>query len=255
MPGPQIFSLDGRVAVVTGGSRGIGRAISHALAQAGARVAGSSRKADACETVAEEIHAAGGEAMSAPGNAGRLEDIVRITSDVMTRWGRIDILVNNAATNPHFGPLLECSEAAFDKVIEVNLKGPWLFTREAVNAWMGEHGGSVIMVASIGGIRSEGLIGAYNASKAALINMTKSLAKELGPSGIRVNAIAPGLIRTDFARVLVETPEIHDRSIARTALHRVGEPHEMAGAVVWLASDAGSYTTGTTIVMDGGTTA
>ena len=255
MPGPQIFSLDGRVAVVTGGSRGIGRAISHALAQAGARVAVSSRKADACETVVEEIHAAGGEAMSAPGNAGRLEDIVGITSAVMARWGRIDILVNNAATNPHFGPLLECSEAAFDKVIEVNLKGPWLFTREAVNAWMGEHGGSVIMVASIGGIRSEGLIGAYNASKAALINMTKSLAKELGPRGIRVNAIAPGLIRTDFARVLVETPEIHDRSIARTALHRVGEPHEMAGAVVWLASDAGSYTTGTTIVMDGGTTA
>ena len=255
MPGPDIFALDGRVALVTGGSRGIGRSIGHALARAGARVAVSSRKAEACEKVVDEIHVAGREAMAAPGNAGRLEDILRITSDVMARWGRIDILVNNAATNPHFGPMLDCPESAFDKVIEVNLKGPWLFTREAVRAWMGDHGGSVINVASIGGIRSEGLIGAYNASKAALINMTKSLSKELGPCGIRVNAIAPGLIRTDFARVLVETPEIHDRSIERTALHRVGEPDEMAGAVVWLASDAASYTTGTTIVMDGGTTA
>jgi NAD(P)-dependent dehydrogenase (short-subunit alcohol dehydrogenase family) len=249
------FSLEGRVALVTGGSRGIGRSISLALADAGARVAVSSRKAEACDQVVAEIQAAGGEAITAAGNAGRAEDIVRVVDQVMSSLGRLDILVNNAATNPQFGPILDAEESVFDKVLEVNLKGPWRLTREAVRAWMGEHGGSIVNVASVGGLRSEGFLGVYNASKAALINMTRTLARELAPRGIRVNAIAPGLIRTDFARVLVETPEIRERLTSQSALGRVGEPDEMAGAVVWLCSDAASYVTGTCVILDGGVTA
>jgi len=255
MPTPSRFSLEGRVALVTGGSRGIGRAISLALAEAGARVTVSSRKADACDAVVAEIGGAGGEAMTAAGHAGRPEDISRVVAATMERWGRLDILVNNAGTNPQFAPLTQGEASAFDKVLEVNLKGPWLLTTEAVNAWMGAHGGSVINVASVGGVRPDPMLGMYSASKAALINMTRALARELGPQGIRVNVIAPGLIRTDFARVLVETPEIHDRAVARTCLGRLGEPDEMAGAVVWLASDAASYVTGALIVLDGGATA
>jgi dehydrogenase/reductase SDR family member 4 len=254
MPQRSRFSLDGKVALVTGGSRGIGRAISLALAEAGARVTVSSRKAEACEAVVAEVTAAGGEAMAAPGHAGRPEDISRVVAATMDRWGRLDILVNNAGTNPQFGPLTQGELSAFEKVLEVNLKGPWLLTKEAVAAWMGAHGGSIINVASVGGIRPGPLLGMYNASKAALINMTQSLARELGPVGIRVNAIAPGLIRTDFAKILVETPEIRDRTVAMTSLGRIGEPDEMAGAVVWLASDAASYVTGTVIVLDGGAT-
>ncbi len=254
MPTPAPFSLEGRVALVTGGSRGIGRACVLALAEAGAVVAINSRKQDACDRVADEVTAAGGRALAVAGNAGSAEDVDRIVGTVVDQLGRLDILVNNAATNPQFASLVDTDERAFDKVVQVNLKGPWLFTRAAVKAWMGEHGGSVINVASIGGLRPEVFMGAYNASKAALINLTGTLSKELGP-GIRVNAIAPGLIRTDFARVLVETPEIHDRLVEHTSLKRVGEPHEMAGAVVWLASDSSSYVTGSTIVLDGGVTA
>lgn len=254
MPTPAQFSLDGRVALVTGGSRGIGRACALALAEAGARVAVTSRKLEACQAVAAEIEAAGGESLAVAGNAGVSDDVERIVGAVMERFGQLDVLVNNAGTNPQFATLVDTEERAFDKVLAVNLKGPWLFTRAAVRSWMGEHGGSVINVASVGGIKPEPMIAAYNASKAALINLTGAFAKELGP-GIRVNALAPGLVRTDFARVLVETPEIHDRLVAHTPLGRVGEPHEMAGAVVWLASDAASYVTGTTIVVDGGATA
>ena len=253
MPSSDPFSLDGRAALVTGGSRGIGRACVLALAAAGARVAVSSRKADACEAVVDEVRAAGGDAVAVPGNAGRAEEVDRVVAQTMEKLGRLDVLVNNAATNPEFATLSDTSEAAFDKVFAVNLKGPWMFTRAAAKAWMSAHGGSVVNVASIGGIHPDPFMGAYSASKAALISLTGSFAKELGPT-VRVNAIAPGLIRTDFARVLVETPQIHDRLVERTALHRVGEPAEMAGVVVWLASDASSYVTGSTIVLDGGAT-
>jgi NAD(P)-dependent dehydrogenase (short-subunit alcohol dehydrogenase family) len=249
------FSLSGRVALVTGGSRGIGRSVSLALAEAGARVAVSSRKEPACAAVVSEIEERGGEAIAVPGNVGREEDAVSVVTTVMERWGRLDILVNNAGTNPEFGPIVGTSLAAVDKIFDVNLKGPLVFTREAVRAWMGEHGGSVINVASEAGIRPDPFIGVYSSSKAALINLTRGLARELGPRGIRVNALAPGLVRTDFARVLVETPEIHDRAVALTALGRVGEPEEMAGAVLWLASDAATYVTGAVISVDGGSTA
>jgi dehydrogenase/reductase SDR family protein 4 len=246
------FSLAGRVALVTGGSRGIGRAVSLALADAGARVAVSSRKQDACAAVVAEIEERGGEAMSAPGHAGRAEDAARVVGEVMERWGRLDVLVNNAATNPEFGPLLSHSEGAVDKTFEVNLKGPLNFTREAVQAWMGEHGGSVVNLASIAGLSPDQGMGAYSASKAALISVTRSLARDLGPQGIRVNAIAPGVVRTDLARMLVETPEIRDRILERSALGRIAEPDEIAGPVLWLASDAASYVTGAVILVDGG---
>ena len=246
------FSLAGRVALVTGGSRGIGRSISLALADAGARVAVCSRKPPACAAVVAEIEERGGEAMAAPGNAGSAEDATRIVAEVMERWGRLDVLVNNAATNPEFGPLLSNSQAGVDKTFAVNLMGPLNFTREAVRVWMGEHGGSVVNLASIAGLAPDPGMGAYAASKAAVISTTRSLARDLGPAGIRVNAVAPGVVRTDFARVLVETPEILDRILERSALGRVAEPDEIAGPVLWLASDAASYVTGAVILVDGG---
>jgi NAD(P)-dependent dehydrogenase (short-subunit alcohol dehydrogenase family) len=249
------FSLQGRAALVTGGSRGIGRAIAIALASAGASVAVSSRKAEACQAVVDDIAAAGGTAISVPGHAGRAEDIQRIVDQTMSAFGRLDILVNNAATNPEFGPLVDASEAAFDKVHDVNVKGPWLFARAAHRAWLGEHGGTILNIASIGGLRSEPFLGAYGATKASLVSLTKTMAREMGGQGIRVNAIAPGLIRTDFARVLVETPAIHDRAVASTCLGRVGEPDEIAGAALFLVSDAASYVDGTVLVVDGGTLA
>ena len=249
------FSLEGRVALVTGGSRGIGRAIALALAAAGARVAVSSRKAEACQAVVDEISAAGGSGLAVPGHAGRADEIERTVGTVMQELGRLDILVNNAATNPQFGPLVDTTETAFDKVNEVNVKGPWLFAREASRAWMGENGGNILNIASIGGLKSEPFLGAYGATKAALVSLTKTMAREMGRQGIRVNAIAPGLIRTDFARVLVETPEIHDRAVAATCLGRVGEPDEIGAAALFLCSDAASYVTGTVLVVDGGTLA
>ena len=246
------FSLAGRVALVTGGSRGIGRAVCLALADAGARVAVSSRKPPACAAVVAEIEERGGEAMAAPGNVGSAEDAVRVVDEVVGRWGRLDVLVNSAAANPEFGPVLSVSQAAIDKTFQVNISGPLNFTREAVRAWMGDHGGSVINLSSIAGLAPDPGMGPYAAAKAAVISLTRSLARDLGPQGVRVNAIAPGVVRTDFARFLVETPEIRDRILERSALGRVAEPDEIAGPALWLASDAASYVTGAVILVDGG---
>ena len=249
---PVSFRLDERVALVTGGSRGIGRAIAHALAAQGAAVAVASRKAEACAQVVAEIEAEGGRALSAPGNVGHPDDCRAMVEQVMSRWGRLDILVNNAATNPQFGPLLSADEGQIDKIWEVNVKGAWRLCRLSVDAWMAGHGGSIINIASVGGIRPDPLIAAYGASKAALISITRALAVELGPQGVRVNAIAPGLVRTDFSRVLWENPELRERTTATTALRRVAEPEEIAGAAVFLASDAASFVTGSVLAVDGG---
>jgi len=250
----QRFRLDGRTALITGASRGIGRSIAVAMAQAGATVVVCARKPEGLDEVVAEINDSGGTAHSVTGNVGRAEDGEAIVRTVMERAGRLDILVNNAATNPQFGPLIDAEESAIDKIFDVNVKAPLRLIRAAHAAWMGANGGSIINMSSVAGITPEPLAGAYNASKAALISLTKTLAKELAPSGIRVNAIAPGLVETRFARVLIETDSIHDHIVSQTALSRHAQPDEIAGAAIYLASDAASYVTGSVLVVDGGWT-
>jgi dehydrogenase/reductase SDR family member 4 len=247
----SIFDLSGKVALVTGATRGIGASAARALAASGARVVVCARSADACDEAAAEITASGGEAHAVVGNVGKEDDIARVVAAAGERWGRLDILVNNAGASPEFAAIADFTARSFDKAFAVNVQGPLWLTREAVRNGLGK-GGSVINVVSVAGLRAEPFMGIYSASKAAMISATRTLARELGPAGIRVNAIAPGVIRTDFSKLLVETPSIHDRVVDTTALGRIGEPDEIAGAVVWLASDSASYVTGSTVVIDGG---
>ncbi len=251
----SLFSLEGKVAIITGASRGIGEAIARAFAAAGARVVLAARKAEALTSVAEGIVSAGGEACAVPCHTGKAEDLDRLFAEAVSAFGKVDVLVNNAATNPYFGPMLGIEPAAWAKTFEVNLEGYYNATRRLV-AHLTERqaGGAIVNMASVAGIGGAPMQGVYGATKAAVISMTQTLAVELGTAGIRVNAIAPGLIRTRFASALIDSPEISGRIVERTPLGRVGKPVEVAGAAVFLASDAASFITGHTLVVDGGLT-
>ena len=241
--------LDGKTAIVTGASRGIGRAIAERFAGAGAHVMLSSRKAEALEEVAEGIRSAGGRAEIHAAHAGKPEDLDALVAAALERLGGCDILVNNAATNPYMGPTVEIDLPRHDKTWEVNFRGPLYLLERVHEAWMKEHGGSILNIASVGGLKSEPLIGVYNTTKAALIHLTKTLASELGP-GVRVNAIAPGLVKTDMARALWETHEDHYAS--QLPLGRLGVPDDIANGALFLTSEAASWVTGITLVIDGG---
>jgi len=249
------FSLEGKVAVVTGGSRGIGESIARAFAEHGATVVISSRKQEGCDAVANSINESGGKAVAIACHAGNSQAIEALFDRVDKELGGVDILVNNAATNPFFGPAADIPESAFDKTVEVNIKGYFVMIQRATPQMKKKGGGSIINVASIAGIRPGPNEVTYALTKAAVLNMTKGFAKELGPDQIRVNAIAPGVVETYFAAVLVDSEEKRERISARTPLRRYAQPNEIAGAAVFFASEASSYATGSTIVLDGGSSA
>jgi NAD(P)-dependent dehydrogenase (short-subunit alcohol dehydrogenase family) len=249
-----LFDLKGRTALITGSSRGIGRAIAERMAEAGARVVVSSRKEDACLAVVEAIRKAGGEAIAIPCNISAKEELAQLVARTREAFGRIDILVCNAAVNPHHGPTQEIPDSAFQKVLDCNIRSNhWLC--QMVIPEMAERGdGAVIVVSSIGGLKGSAALGTYGLSKAADMALVRNLAVEWGPRNVRVNCIAPGLVRTDFARALWENPETYDLTVRRYPLRRIGEPDEIAGTAIFLASRAGSFITGQTIVVDGGAT-
>ena len=250
-----LFDLTGKVAVITGSSRGIGRAIAERMAEQGAKVVISSRKPGPCDEVAAAINEKHpGHAIAVPANISSKEDLQRLVDETRKAFGKIDILVCNAASNPFYGSQLDITDDAFRKILENNIiANNWLIGMVAPE--MRERkDGSIIIVSSIGGLRGNVVIGAYNISKAADFQLARNLAHELGPHNIRVNCIAPGLIKTDFAKALWDNPEILKRSTEGVPLRRIGEPDEIAGAAVFLASRAASYMTGQTLVVDGGLT-
>lgn len=246
------FSLDGRVALVTGASRGIGSAIALALAEQGAQVVLSSRKQADLEVEAERINSRFPQrAVAIAAHAGKAEDLQRLVDGAIARFGRIDILVNNAATNPYFGPVLSAELSAWDKTFEVNLRGVFLLTKLVYEASMEKKGGAIVNVASVGGLRPGLGLGVYNVTKAGVIMLTRQLARELGGT-VRVNAVAPGLVKTRFAEALWGNEAILERVLAANPMGRIGMPDEIAGAVAFLASDAASYINGEVLVIDGG---
>jgi NAD(P)-dependent dehydrogenase (short-subunit alcohol dehydrogenase family) len=250
------FDLAGKVAVITGSSRGIGRAIAEAMAEQGASVVVSSRKAEACEEVASAINAKHGadRAIVVPANISSKEALQALVDETRRRLGRIDVLVCNAASNPYYGPMAGISDDQFRKILENNvIANHWLIQMVAPEM-IERREGSIIIVSSIGGLKASTVIGAYNVSKAADFQLARNLAAEFGPHQVRVNCIAPGLIRTDFAKALWEDPKTLAAVTAHTPLQRIGEPHEIAGAAVFLASPASTYVTGQAIVVDGGST-
>ena len=249
-----LFDLTGKVAIVTGSTKGIGRAIAEALAQAGAKVVISSRKADKCEEVADAIKADGGEARSVPCNISHQDELRALVDATLEAWERIDVLVCNAAVNPYYGPLAEIPEDAYDKIMDTNVKSNLWLCNLVLPQMAERKDGAVIIVSSIGGLKGNDKLGAYGLSKAADMQLARNLAVEWGHANIRVNCIAPGLVRTDFARVLWEDPEAHARAVASYPIGRLGEPEDIAGAAVFLAAPAGRFVTGQTLVVDGGHT-
>jgi NAD(P)-dependent dehydrogenase (short-subunit alcohol dehydrogenase family) len=247
------ISLEGKVAIITGASRGIGESIAKSFVAHGASVVLAARKPDALHHVAASL---GERALAVPTHTGKEEDCTALVAKAVERFGKVDVLVNNAATNPYFGPLLGVDMGAWDKTFEVNLKGYFFMAREVARHLQdrGEKAGSLIHVTSINGLEAAPLQGVYGMTKAAVISMTKTMAYELASSNIRVNAIAPGLVDTRFASAIVGNQEIVDTVVKKTPLGRYAAPDEIAGAAVYLASDASSFMTGHTMVVDGGLT-
>ena len=252
---PELFDLTGKVAIVTGSTKGIGKAIAERLVEHGAKVTISSRKANACEEVAASINAAyPGSAIAVPANISSKDDLQRLMDEARTAFGKIDVLVCNAASNPYYGPLGGISDEQFRKILDNNIvANNWVISM-VVPQMIERKDGSIIIVSSIGGLKGSTVLGAYAISKAADMQLARNLAQELSPKNIRVNCIAPGLVKTDFARALWDTPEAERRSSIGTPLRRLGEPDDIAGAAVFLAGKSGAWLTGQTIVVDGGST-
>jgi NAD(P)-dependent dehydrogenase (short-subunit alcohol dehydrogenase family) len=249
---PATINLEGKVAIVTGASRGIGEAIARSFAANGAKVVCASRKIEGVSAVAQSI---GDNAIAIAAHTGREEDCVRLVKESVAKLGKVDVLVNNAATNPYFGPMLDIDNGAWDKTFEVNAKGYFWMSREvAKHLRSREAPGSIINMASVAGLMASPLQAVYAMTKAAIISMTKTLAYELAPNKIRVNAIAPGFVDTKFAAAVLKNDALLDEVIRMTPLRRYGQPDEIAGCALFLASDAASYTTGQTIAVDGGMT-
>jgi NAD(P)-dependent dehydrogenase (short-subunit alcohol dehydrogenase family) len=246
------ISLRGKVAVITGASRGIGRAIALRFAQAGAKVVVSSRKLENVQTVADEIAAVGGKALALQAHVGQSDDVAALVARTMEAFGRLDIAVNNAATNPHFGPVLTADEGQWDKILDTNAKGVFRVCKAVVPQMEAQGGGKIINLASIAGLRPAPGMGLYGLSKAAIIALTQILAVELGSANIQVNAIAPGVIKTRFSQLLWQTPQIAEPILARMPQGRFGEPEDVAGLALYLVSSAADYVTGAVFVVDGG---
>ena len=247
-----IFDLDGKIAFVSGASRGIGAAIAQLLAQQGAHVIVSSRRIESCEEVVATITAAGGKATAMACHIGEMDQISAVFAQIREQFGRLDILVNNAAANPHFGNILDTDLGAFQKTVDVNIRGYFFMSVEAGKLMREHGGGSIINVASVNGVSPAQLQGIYSVTKAAVISMTKAFAKDCASFGIRCNALLPGLTDTKFASALTSNETILKHALQIIPLKRVADPSEMAGAVLYLASDASSYTTGITLTVDGG---
>lgn len=249
-----LFDLQGKIALVTGASRGIGESIAKLLGEQGAHVIVSSRKQEDCQSVADSITAAGGSAEALACHVGNMDDIANCFAHIKSVHGKLDILINNAATNPYFGDILDTDLGAYTKTVDVNIRGYFFMCIEGGKLMRDNGGGSIVNTASINALKPGPMQGIYSISKAAVVNMTQAFAKECGKHGIRVNALLPGLTKTKFAGALFSNDDIYQSAIANIPLRRHAEPDEMAGTVLYLVSDASSYTTGECIVVDGGFT-
>jgi NAD(P)-dependent dehydrogenase (short-subunit alcohol dehydrogenase family) len=250
----KIFDLKSKVAIVTGSTRGIGRSIAEQLAQAGAKVVISSRTAETCEEVAAAIRKEGGEATAVPASISKKDELQALVKTTRDTWGKIDILVCNAASNPHYGSMMDLPDELYDKTMRNNILSNLWLCKLIAPEMRQRRDGAIIIVSSIAGLRASGILGVYALSKAADMQLARNLALEFGPDNVRVNCIAPGLVKTDFAKALWEDPKRRSAREAQTPLRRIGDPDDIGGIAVMLASRAGAFITGQTIVADGGVT-